>query len=36
MEQKKGIVLWELTKMKVKSIRKEDVDFLAKFKNEDL
>ena len=33
MEQKKGIILWELTKMKGESVRKEDVQFLSKLKN---
>jgi hypothetical protein len=36
MEQKKGIILWELTKVKLKSIRKEELEFVHKLKNEDL
>lgn len=34
MEQKKGIILWELTKMKYSNVKKEDNDFLSKLKND--
>lgn len=36
MEQKKGIILWELTKAKLKSIRREELEFIHNLKNEDL
>jgi hypothetical protein len=34
MEEKKGIILWELTKLKYNTVKKEDAEYMGKLKNE--